>query len=69
MIDDTDAVVTRAVRMVRDGIVDAVDGSPITLRIDTLCVHGDTLGAAELAARIRAALRETGIEVKAIGAA
>ena len=69
VIDDTDAVVTRAVRMVCDGIVDAVDGSPITLRIDTLCVHGDTPGAAELAAQLRSALEAAGIVVMPVGRA
>src|SRR5688500_10362207 len=56
VLDDPDIVVQRAVRMVRDGMVDTVDGSAVKLRIDTLCVHGDTPGAADLAARVRAAL-------------
>jgi UPF0271 protein len=29
-----------------------------------MCVHGDTLGAAELARRIRAALTEAGVQLK-----
>ncbi len=67
VIVDPDDVVTRAVRMVRDGIVDAVDGSPIAIRIDTLCVHGDTPGAAELAAQLRSALDAAGIDVRPVG--
>jgi UPF0271 protein len=67
VIDDPDIVVERAVRMVRDGMVDAADGSAVALRIDTLCVHGDTPGAAELAARARSALEAAGIEVAAVG--
>ncbi len=67
MIDDPDAVVTRAVRMVREGIVDAVDGTPVSIRIDTLCVHGDTPGAADLAARVRSALEAAGIDVRPVG--
>jgi UPF0271 protein len=67
VIDDPDAVVTRAVRMVRESIVDAVDGSPIAIRIDTLCVHGDTPGAAELAAQLRLALEAAGIDVRPVG--
>jgi len=67
VIDDPDRVVSRAVRMVRDQTVEAADGRSVPLTIDTLCVHGDTPGAADLAARIRAAFDEAGVEVHAIG--
>lgn len=68
VIHDPDAVVARVVRMVREQVVEAIDGSIVPLAVDTICVHGDTPGAADLAARIRAALREAGVEVKAISA-
>ncbi len=67
VIDDPDRVVPRAVRMVRDREVEAADGRCVPLMIDTLCVHGDTPGAADLAARIRVALDDAGVEVKAMG--
>ena len=67
VIHDPEIVVRRAVRMVREGSVDAIEGSRVPLAIDTLCVHGDTPGAAELAARIRRALADGGIEVRAVG--
>jgi len=67
VIDDPDTVVPRAVRMVWDQAVEAIDGSQVPLAIDTLCVHGDTPGAADLAARIRAALVASGVEVVAVG--
>jgi UPF0271 protein len=67
VIHDVDAVVPRVVRMVREQVVEAIDGSRVPLALDTICVHGDTPGAADLAARIRAALSEAGIEVKAVG--
>lgn len=69
VLHDPETVVSRAVRMVREGTVEAIDGTRVALTIDTLCVHGDTPGAAELAARIRRALNEVGAEVKAVGAA
>jgi UPF0271 protein len=69
VIRDADAVVPRVIRMVRDRVVDAIDGSRVPLEVDTICVHGDTPGAADLAARIRAALGEAGIEVRAVGQA
>ena len=68
VIHDEKTVVQRAVRMVRDQTVETVDGTVMPLLIDTVCVHGDTPGAADLAARIRGALLEAGIEVKALRA-
>ena len=53
----------RAVRLVRDGQVVARDGSTVSVKVDTICVHGDTPGAAELAAAVRAALEQAGVTV------
>jgi UPF0271 protein len=64
VIHDADAVVARAVRMVRDGVVLTAQGQEIPLRIDTICVHGDTPGAHELTRRIRAGLDAAGIDVR-----
>ena len=66
LIHDSEAVARRAVRMVREQVVEAIDGSRVSLTVDTICVHGDTPGAADLAARIRAALAEAGVEVRAV---
>jgi UPF0271 protein len=63
----SDAVAERAVRMARDGVVIAVDGSRVKLRADTLCLHGDTPGAVEHARAVRAALAAAGIEVRPLG--
>ena len=57
----------RAVRMVRDGQVVARDGSTFPVRVDTICVHGDTPGAPQLAAAVRAGLEDAGITVTALG--
>jgi UPF0271 protein len=67
VIDDPDTVVRRAVQMVRDGSVEAIDRTIVPVAIDTLCVHGDTPGAAVLAARVRAGLEAASIEVRAVG--
>jgi len=65
VIHDAAAVVERAVRMAVDGRVAATDGSTISLRIDTLCVHGDTPRADELARLLRAGLERAGVAVAA----
>jgi UPF0271 protein len=69
VIHDASAVVARAVRMAKEGTVTAVDGTVLTLAPDTICVHSDTPGADDLAARLRAALDAAGVSVSAIGAA
>lgn len=69
VIHDPEAVIARVVRMARDRSVVAVDGSVVRLELDTICVHGDTPGAANLAARIRTALAEAGVDVRAVGSA
>ena len=69
VIEDPEVVVNRAVSMARDRAIDAIDGSRIALEVETICVHGDTPGAAMLASRIRAALTAAGVSVLAVGAA
>lgn len=63
VIHDKDKVVERAVRMASEGIVLGVDGSPIKLDITTICLHGDTEGAAALAADIKAAIEALGVKI------
>ena len=65
LITDPQAVAERALRMVVDGIVEAVDGTEIAVRPASLCVHGDTPGAVAIARAVRAALDGAGVEVAA----
>lgn len=68
VITDPSAVIPRVIRMARDRLAEAIDGTSISLAVDTICVHGDTPGAAGLAAHIRSALVREGVELKAVGA-
>ncbi|MFD9338991.1 LamB/YcsF family protein [Streptomyces sp. NPDC060028] len=65
VVADPDAVVERAVRMAAEGAVTAADGSRIAVAARSLCLHGDTPGAAGLARRVRQALDAAGIRVEA----
>lgn len=65
LITDPRTVAERALRMVVDGIVEAVDGTEIAVRPASLCVHGDTPGAVAIARAVRAALDSAGVEVAA----
>ena len=66
VIHDPATVVARAVEMVTTGTLLATDGSRLTVRADTLCLHGDTPGSAELARQIRGALESAGVIVQAL---
>jgi len=67
MIEDVEASIAQVRRMVLEGLVRAQSGKDVTVRADTLCIHGDQPGALEFARRIRAALEQDGAEVRAIG--
>ena len=67
VIHEGAAVVSRAVRMIRDRTVVAIDGTAVALEADTICVHGDTPGAGDLAAELHAGLESAGVTVRAIG--
>ena len=67
VIHDETIVVSRAVRMVTERTVDAVDGTRVPIEADTICVHGDTPGADTLARRLRTALEAARVTVKALG--
>jgi UPF0271 protein len=64
VIHDTQQVVERAIKMVKEKQVIAVDGSTLALHADTICLHGDTPGAAEHARAVRAGLESAGIAVR-----
>jgi UPF0271 protein len=53
----------KTVRLVREGKVRTVDGGDLSLEVESICVHGDAPNAAEIAAAIRKALAEAGVEV------
>jgi len=66
VIHDTRQVVERAIVMVRDKRVVAIDGSTIALQADTICLHGDTPGAAEHARAVRRGLESAGIQIRSL---
>ncbi|MEW1860451.1 5-oxoprolinase subunit PxpA [Streptomyces sp. NPDC088194] len=65
VVEDADAVVARSVGLARDGRVAALTGEAVAVAARSLCVHGDTPGAARLAVRVRGALEDAGLRVEA----
>ena len=66
VITDPAAAADQAVRIVRDGVVVAVDGREVRLRADTLCLHGDNPEAVANARAVRQALERAGVEVRGL---
>ncbi|MEX1250603.1 MAG: 5-oxoprolinase subunit PxpA, partial [Hyphomonas sp.] len=64
VLEDTDAVLAQALAFAREGRVAVRAGGHIALRVQTLCLHSDTPGAAEHAHVIQAGLRQAGIAVR-----
>ncbi|NEK86528.1 LamB/YcsF family protein [Blastococcus saxobsidens] len=65
VVHDPAEVAERAVRMAADGIVVAVDGSRVAVEVESVCVHGDTPGAVDLARSVRSSLESAGLTVAA----
>ncbi len=65
VIDDSTSIVERVLQMVHDGTVPAVTGELIEVHAETICVHGDTPGAAQIAAAIREGLEKSGVVLAA----
>ncbi|WP_030420919.1 5-oxoprolinase subunit PxpA [Streptomyces sp. SCSIO 75703] len=65
VVTDPDAVVERSVELARGGAVAALSGARVRVRARSLCVHGDTPGAVELARRVRERLSAAGVRVVA----
>jgi UPF0271 protein len=65
LLDEPAVVATRAVRLALDGVVEAVDGSLVRAAAASLCVHGDSPAAVDMARAVRTALDAAGVAVRA----
>ncbi|MGH3376406.1 MAG: LamB/YcsF family protein, partial [Actinoallomurus sp.] len=63
VIEDVHAVAARALRMAVDGTVEATDGSEVRVDARSICVHGDTPGAVELATAVRTTLERADVRL------
>ncbi|BBX20026.1 hypothetical protein CRI77_21445 [Mycolicibacterium duvalii] len=67
VLDDADEISHRVASMVRDGTVTAVDGTAIKIHVESVCVHGDSPGAVQIATAVRRRLIADGIAVAPFG--
>ena len=64
VLHDPELVAQRMLRMVRDGVIEAIDGTMTQIDAQSICVHGDSPGAVAIAQRLRALLEESGHSVQ-----
>jgi UPF0271 protein len=65
VIHNADAVVERCVRLAKQGEIVAIDGTVIKSEARSICLHGDTPGAVDLAREVRYALEAEGVTIAA----
>ena len=65
VIHDAKEVAQRVLQMATEGTVVAVDGSVVKLKAQSICVHGDTPGAVDIAQSVRDVLTAHEVEIRA----
>jgi UPF0271 protein len=66
LITDPEANLAQALLIVAEGCAPGPEQTRVPVAADTLCVHGDTPGAAERAAHLRAGLAAAGVQVRGL---
>jgi 5-oxoprolinase (ATP-hydrolysing) subunit A len=65
LLHDPEEAAVRVLRMLREGVVRSVDGKDVEVQAETICIHGDTPGAAEFARSLRTSLEKNGVLIQA----
>ena len=67
VLHDVDEVAERSLQMVQKGVTTAITGEEIEVDADSICIHGDTPGAVDMAIAIRQKFEAEGVEVVPLG--
>jgi UPF0271 protein len=65
VLDDPAEVADRVLAMVTSGQVTAIDGTQVAVSVESVCVHGDSPGAVQIATAVRDRLESGGVEIGA----
>jgi 5-oxoprolinase (ATP-hydrolysing) subunit A len=65
VLHDPAAIADRVVTMVTSGKVTAIDGAQIAISVESVCVHGDSPGAVQIASAVRDRLEAAGGKIEA----
>jgi 5-oxoprolinase (ATP-hydrolysing) subunit A len=64
VLHDPVAIAERVVAMVNSGQVTAIDGAQIPVSVESVCVHGDSPDAVQIATAVRDQLKTAGIDIR-----
>lgn len=67
VIHEKKEALRRVIRMVKEGVVESVNGTVIPIQADSICVHGDNPSALEFVKLIRETLLAEGVEIRSLG--
>jgi len=65
VLHDPAQIADRVAGIVDSGRVTAIDGSQVSLSVESVCVHGDSLGAVQIATAVRDRLETAGAQIRA----
>jgi UPF0271 protein len=65
LLNNPEDAAARVMRMLREGKVRSVEGDDVEVRVETICVHGDTPGAVAFARELRSRLESHGVRISA----
>lgn len=63
VLHDATLIAQRMLTLVREGVIEAVDGSLVPVEADSICVHGDSPGAVAIARNIRQRFEQEGVKI------
>lgn len=69
VVTDGREIARRAVRMVREGVVETIDGNDLPVRADTILLHGDSAEAVCISRTVREALEAADVTVTPLDSA
>lgn len=69
VLHDPELIAERMVRMVKEGVVEAIDGTLTKVDAQSICVHGDSEGAVAMAKRLREVFEQSGLTIRSFAAA
>jgi UPF0271 protein len=69
VLHDAALIAERMLRLVSDGVIEAIDGSLVAIQADSICVHGDSPDAVAIARQVRARLTQAGVTIAPFEAA
>jgi UPF0271 protein len=68
LLQDPAEAARQVLRIIQEGSVVTADGAVIALAAQTICIHGDTPGATEIAAAVHHQLKQAGISMESVKA-